>query len=203
MLAGVTAGLLALTGIVFALLFLVVQFAATAQSPRLHLFRDNPLVYGNALGLVVGVMIYATTCVVVTANDETTIRAGPDLGDHPCRSGGGHHQAAATGCPPVRRPGNDREPGHHPHPHCHRQAVQPTLFAVLRPPMTAAGPHDPDSLAGFPAVLASNRPDATDPLARQAVRPSGSRSSPGDLVRENAVVLEVWNPGARPDPRPL
>ena len=36
LLAGVTAGLLALTGIVFALLFLVVQFAATAQSPRLH-----------------------------------------------------------------------------------------------------------------------------------------------------------------------
>jgi hypothetical protein len=33
LLAGVTAGLLALTGIVFALLFLVVQFAATAQSP--------------------------------------------------------------------------------------------------------------------------------------------------------------------------
>ena len=26
---------------------------------------------------------------------------------------------------------------------------------------------------------------------------------PGDLVRENAVVLEVWNPGTRPDPRPL
>ena len=63
LLAGITAGLLALTGIVFALLFLVVQFAATAQSPRLHLFRDKPLVW-HALGLVIGVMVYATTCVV-------------------------------------------------------------------------------------------------------------------------------------------
>ena len=71
LLAGTTAGLLALTGIVFALLFLVVQFAATAQSPRLHLFRDNPLVW-HALGLVVGVIIYATTCVVVTASEATT-----------------------------------------------------------------------------------------------------------------------------------
>jgi uncharacterized membrane protein len=71
LLAGVTAGLLALTGIVFALLFLVVQFAATPQSPRLHLFRDNPLVW-HALGLVVGVMVYATSCVVVAA-DEATI----------------------------------------------------------------------------------------------------------------------------------
>src|SRR6478752_5571299 len=64
LLAGVTAGLLALTGIVFALLFLVVQFAATAQSPRLHLFRDNPLVW-HALGLVLGVMVYATTSILV------------------------------------------------------------------------------------------------------------------------------------------
>src|SRR6476659_7122823 len=70
LLAGVTAGLLALTGIVYALLFLVVQFAATAQSPRLHLFRDSPLVW-HALGLIIGVMVYATTCVVVTANDPT------------------------------------------------------------------------------------------------------------------------------------
>ena len=71
LLAGTTAGLLALVGIVFALLFLVIQFAATAQSPRLHLFRDNPLVW-HALGLVIGVIVYATTCVVVTANDPTT-----------------------------------------------------------------------------------------------------------------------------------
>ena len=49
LMAGIIAGLLALTSVVFALLFLVVQFAATAQSPRLHLFRDNPLVW-HALG---------------------------------------------------------------------------------------------------------------------------------------------------------
>ena len=45
LLAGAVAGVLALTGIVFTLLFLVIQFAATAQSPRLHLFRDNPVVW--------------------------------------------------------------------------------------------------------------------------------------------------------------
>lgn len=44
---------------------------AATQSPRLHLFRDNPLVW-HALGLVVGVMVYATTCVVATASDATT-----------------------------------------------------------------------------------------------------------------------------------
>jgi uncharacterized membrane protein len=68
--AGVTVGLLALTGIVFALLFLVVQFAGTTQSPRLNLFRDNPLVW-HTLGLIVGVLVYATTCAIVAGSDDT------------------------------------------------------------------------------------------------------------------------------------
>ena len=71
LLAGITAGLLALIGIVFALLLLVVQFAATAQSPRLHLFRDNPLVW-NVLGLLIGIMVYATTCFVVVSRQPTS-----------------------------------------------------------------------------------------------------------------------------------
>src|SRR6478672_6818152 len=71
--AGVTAGLLALVGIVFALLFLVVQFAATAQSPRLQLFRDNPLVW-HTLGLLVGILVYATVCAIVaSAEDSVTV----------------------------------------------------------------------------------------------------------------------------------
>ena len=60
-----------LTGIVFALLFLVVQFAATSQSPQLNLFRDNPLVW-HTLGLIVGVLVYAATCAVVAASNDTT-----------------------------------------------------------------------------------------------------------------------------------
>ena len=71
LMAGVAAGLLALTGIVFALMFLVVQFAATSQSPRLNLFRDNPLVW-HTLGLIVGVLVYAATCAMVAAGNDTT-----------------------------------------------------------------------------------------------------------------------------------
>ena len=70
MMAGVTAGLLALIGIIFTLLFLVVQFAATAQSPRLNLFRDNRLVW-HTLGLIVGILVYATTCALVASADDT------------------------------------------------------------------------------------------------------------------------------------
>ena len=40
-------------------------------------------------------------------------------------------------------------------------------------------------------------------LARQADATIRLRLMPGDLVRENAVVLEVWNPGAPLDPGPL
>jgi uncharacterized membrane protein len=73
LIAGVSAGLLALTGIVFALLFLVVQFAATSQSPRLNLFRDSRLVW-HTLGLIVGVLVYSATCAVVAAAmDSTTV----------------------------------------------------------------------------------------------------------------------------------
>ena len=71
LMAGMAAGLLALTSVVFALLFLVVQFAATAQSPRLHLFRDNPLVW-HCLGLIVGVLVYTTVSAVVAGGQDTT-----------------------------------------------------------------------------------------------------------------------------------
>jgi uncharacterized membrane protein len=76
LLAGLSAGLLALAGIVFALLFLVVQFAATSQSPRLHLFRDQPLVW-HVLGLLVGIIVYASTCIIVASNNPTSSVAVP------------------------------------------------------------------------------------------------------------------------------
>src|ERR1700712_686816 len=43
--AGVGGGLITLIGLVYTLLFLVVQFAATTHSPRLTMFRDSPLVW--------------------------------------------------------------------------------------------------------------------------------------------------------------
>jgi len=43
MLIAVGAGTVAFIGIVFSLLFLVVQFATTTFTPRLNLFRDDPI----------------------------------------------------------------------------------------------------------------------------------------------------------------
>ncbi|WP_182346373.1 DUF2254 family protein [Tomitella gaofuii] len=73
LLAAVAGGLLTLIGIVISLLFLVVQFAVTAQSPRLNLFRDNPLnthLYALMLGVLVtavvaGAMVYQKQTVSV------------------------------------------------------------------------------------------------------------------------------------------
>jgi uncharacterized membrane protein len=65
------AGLVTVGSVVFALLFLVVQFAANSQSPRLNLFRDHPLVW-HTLGLVLGTLVYLLTCAIVAAGETTT-----------------------------------------------------------------------------------------------------------------------------------
>ena len=71
MLSGAAAGLLTVGSVVYALLFLVVQFAANSQSPRLNLFRDQPLVW-HTLGLVLGTLIYFLTCAMVAGDEATT-----------------------------------------------------------------------------------------------------------------------------------
>jgi len=43
--------------IVYSLLFLVVQWASSAYSPRLHLFRDHPLVW-HSFGFFAGTIVY-------------------------------------------------------------------------------------------------------------------------------------------------
>jgi len=202
LLAGVTAGLLALTGIVFALLFLVVQFAATAQSPRLHLFRDNPLVW-HALGLVLGVMVYATTCVVVTANDPTTSVLVPisvivlvvlavaitrRLQLDALRS----VDLATTLRRVTMRTRNVID----------RLYSQP--FSQSSAPPVAAPDHVVQiRWPGSQQFLRQIDLPKLIQLARQADATIRLPLKPGDLVRENAVVLEVWNPGTPPDPRPL
>jgi uncharacterized membrane protein len=202
LLAGVTAGLLALTGIVFALLFLVVQFAATAQSPRLHLFRDKPLVW-HALGLAVGVMVYATTCVVVTADEPTTTVLVPIS----------VIVLVVLAVAITRRLQLD--------------ALWSVDLATTLERVTARTRTVIDRLYSQPFTPSSEPPLAVPDdsvkirwpgtqqflrqidlpelieLARQADATIRLPLKPGDLVRENAVVLEVWNPGTPPDPRPL
>ena len=59
LLFAVGGGIISLVAVVFSLLFLTVQFASTTLSPRLNLFRDEPLVW-HAFGLFVGVFVFAT-----------------------------------------------------------------------------------------------------------------------------------------------
>lgn len=62
-------GIISLVAVVFSLLFLTVQFASTALSPRLNLFRDSPLIW-HAFGLFVGVFVFATTAALRTSKRE-------------------------------------------------------------------------------------------------------------------------------------
>jgi uncharacterized membrane protein len=195
LLAGATAGLLALIGIVFALLFLVVQFAATAQSPRLHLFRDNPLVW-HALGLVVGVIVYATTCVVVTANDATTTVLVPisvvilvliavALTRRLQLEALQAVQLSATLEQVTTR----------------SRAVIDRLYTAPFPQPTPAAPNPPEStvLIRWPGRQGYLRQIDLPRLIRAARHADATIRLlllPGDLVRENAVVMEFWQPRA-------
>ena len=199
LLAGTTAGLLALIGIVFALLFLVIQFAATAQSPRLHLFRDNPLVW-HALGLVVGVIVYSTTCVVVTANDPTTTVLVPisvlvlallavALTRRLQLAALQSVQLSATLDQVTTR----------------TREVIDRLYPAAFPQPPLAAPAAPDRIVQirWPDKQGYLRQIDLPQLIRSA-RQAGAAIRllvlPGDLVRENAVVLEFWDPRAVPEP---
>jgi uncharacterized membrane protein len=73
-LAAVASGMMALTGLVFALAFVMVQFSAIAYSPRLvnWLARD-PLLY-HAMGAFSGTFIYALfTLVTVDRGDSGAV----------------------------------------------------------------------------------------------------------------------------------
>ena len=67
-LIGVGFGVLGLVSIIFSLLFLVVQWAFSSLSPRLNLFRDDPLVW-RTFGLAVGVFVFSVTAALVIGND--------------------------------------------------------------------------------------------------------------------------------------
>lgn len=77
--AGIAGGLIALVSVVYALLFLVVQFGATTHSPRLNLFRDSPLVW-HAFGFFLGAFAYVSTAVLASTPGEPVSILVPILG---------------------------------------------------------------------------------------------------------------------------
>ena len=61
-------GVLGLATLIFTLLFLVAQWAFGSLSPRLNLFRDDPIVW-RTFGLVIGVWVFSVTAALAIAND--------------------------------------------------------------------------------------------------------------------------------------
>ncbi|HEY6499592.1 MAG TPA: DUF2254 family protein [Streptosporangiaceae bacterium] len=61
-------GTLGLVSVIFSLLFLVVQWAFGSLSPRLNLFRDDPIVW-RTFAVALGVFVFSITAALVIAND--------------------------------------------------------------------------------------------------------------------------------------
>src|SRR5512140_3039745 len=61
--SAIASGMIALTGIVFSLTFLMVQFSATAYSPRLVLWIARDPVISHALGVFTATFLYAVTAI--------------------------------------------------------------------------------------------------------------------------------------------
>ena len=199
LMAGITAGLLALTSVVFALLFLVVQFAATAQSPRLHLFRDNPLVW-HALGLVVGVMVYATVCAVVAGGQDTTTVLVPiSVVIFVLVAVALTRRLQLDALQSVQlSPALDQVTTRA------RHVIDRLYTAPFpQPPLPSLVPPDHPVQIRWPATQAVLRqvdmPKLID-LARQSSAIIQLLVMPGDLIRERAVIMEVWNPTTAPEP---
>ena len=63
-------GVVALVALVFSLLFLVVPYANTSLTPRLTLFRDDPIVW-RSFSFFIAVFVFLATGGLVVANDRT------------------------------------------------------------------------------------------------------------------------------------
>jgi len=70
LLFGLSAAVIPFVGIVFSLLFLVVQFGNTALTPRLNLFRDDPLVW-RSFGYFMGVFVGCAVAGLAIGSDQT------------------------------------------------------------------------------------------------------------------------------------
>src|SRR5262249_54877881 len=62
--SAIASGMIALTGIVFSLTFVMVQFSATAYSPRLVLWIARDPVVSHALGVFTATFLYALSALV-------------------------------------------------------------------------------------------------------------------------------------------
>ena len=62
-------GVLGLVTVIFSLLFLVVQWAFSSLSPRLTLFRDDPIVW-RTFAFAVGVFVFSVTTALVVGDQE-------------------------------------------------------------------------------------------------------------------------------------
>jgi len=62
-------GVLGLVSIIFSLLFLVVQWAFSSLSPRLNLFRDDPIVW-RTFAFAVGVFVFSVTAALAVGGQE-------------------------------------------------------------------------------------------------------------------------------------
>ena len=71
MLVAVAAAFVPFIGIVYSLLFLVVQFGTTTFTPRLNLFRDSPIVW-HGFSFFTGVIVFSFTAALAIAKDEQT-----------------------------------------------------------------------------------------------------------------------------------
>jgi uncharacterized membrane protein len=69
MLFAVGAGIITFIGVVFSLLFLVVQFGSTTFTPRLNLFYTSPLVW-HAFGFYTGVFVFAFVAAFTTTGAD-------------------------------------------------------------------------------------------------------------------------------------
>ena len=67
LMATMAAAMVTFIGVVFSLLFMVVQFGSTTWTPRLNLFRDNPLVW-RAFGYFVGVVVWAAAAALAASS---------------------------------------------------------------------------------------------------------------------------------------
>jgi uncharacterized membrane protein len=71
-LVSVGIGIFTFIGVVYSLLFLVLQFAATTFTPRLHLFRDSPIVW-NAFGYFTGILVFSFTSAFSIGDSEELV----------------------------------------------------------------------------------------------------------------------------------
>ncbi len=71
MLVAVGAGFVPFIGIVYSMLFLVVQFGSTTYTPRLNLFRDDPIVW-HSFAFFTAVLVFAFTAAFKLGSESQT-----------------------------------------------------------------------------------------------------------------------------------